>query len=121
MSGALHMYAIDLDRDAVVGLVSDVTKRLTGSGVSDEDQKQLRSQLGQLTFSGTISFDPADAHVSATHLIVSQSGTELAKIDSITQQKSVNITVNSSKEQAAFTLAATTTDARDDLKVTVSQ
>ena len=51
MSGSLHAFAVDLDRDAVMNLIKKVTLDLSGSGMSEESVTELRKSLDELTFS----------------------------------------------------------------------
>jgi hypothetical protein len=54
MSGSLHQWRVELDRDQIYALVSQATTDLSGTGLTAEYSDDLRSHLAQSTFSGTI-------------------------------------------------------------------
>lgn len=51
MSGSLHFYAVELDREKILSLMNIVKTDLTGSPFSAEEQDALREQLTLLALS----------------------------------------------------------------------
>jgi hypothetical protein len=63
MSGSLHTYSVELDREQVIILVDTITTDLTGSGLTTDDQSALRAELMDIGLVGTLAFDPLDPTV----------------------------------------------------------
>lgn len=80
MSGGLQRFSVELDRSAVLSLVKKATQDITGSGMAIEDEASLNTVLTNLTFSGTIGFDPKDAEILDMDIIISQSGAPLGQL-----------------------------------------
>ena len=51
MSGSLHRFAIDLDREGVMNLIKKVTLDLSGSGMTKEIEEDMKKSLEALSFS----------------------------------------------------------------------
>ncbi len=74
MSGSLHVYSVELDREQVITLVDTITMDLTGSGLTADDQSALRTELASIGLVGTLGFDPTDANIGQTRLTLSSTG-----------------------------------------------
>lgn len=51
MSGSMHVFAVDVDRVAILSLMKEVTEDLAGTGISADDQAEIESTLASLIFS----------------------------------------------------------------------
>lgn len=106
-SGSLVLYPVDLDRDAIIALVTSVNQDLTGSGISDQEKGDLRTALDSIVFVGTLALDRDDASRSMLDATVSQSGgTVIAKI-----------AINQSRENLGIKLDSIPTGAVIDLNL----
>lgn len=95
-SGSLQVYPVDLDRDAIIGLVGAINQDLTGSGMSDLEKTDLRTVLDSINFQGTLALDPSDASVSHLNATISQSGgTILAKLSTKQSKENLSIKLDS--------------------------
>jgi hypothetical protein len=73
MSGSIHQFAIDMDRDSVMKLVKSVMLDLSGSGMDADMEKEIRDNLDTLTFSGVLAFDQSNARIMNMNMNISQS------------------------------------------------
>ncbi len=121
MSGSLHAFSVELDRDAVVSLVKKATLDITGSGISTEDEVEFRSSLETLSLEGTIAFDPKDAHVMDMQLTVAQSGTLIGNISFFTSTPRTVFNLTSVEDGTNISLLLTSENDRDDMKLVLTQ
>ncbi len=122
MSGSIHTFAIDLDRETVLILATQVTKDLTNSGISDTDKKGIQDSLSALMFSGTLGFDSDHADVAQMHLVISESGgTQLGVLDANTSSVLTQVHLTSAATNSDVTLTLTKTETRNEIQASVSE
>ncbi len=64
MSGSLHFWTVELDRANILALSKQLTIDLVGTGMTDENIKNLEKNLKSVSFSGKLGFDPNNSNVS---------------------------------------------------------
>lgn len=122
MSGALHMYKVELDREKVLSLMNVVKTDLTGSGFSTEEQSTLRDQLALVGLSGTMWFHSDSTDVTDTQLSLTDgSGTILGTLAAQTEKGKTHMVLTSVQEDIAFDYTYTDGESRDDMVLTVAQ
>lgn len=122
MSGSLHVFAVDLDREATLALVTSLTEKLTGSGVSDADKKDIQEGLANIILSGTIAFDPSNARITETHLAISESGSsEVGTIDAVTTNDKLQVRLTSAATKAGVELVLAKEENKNTIKLIVSE
>jgi hypothetical protein len=80
MSGSVHYWAVEINRENIVSLLKKVTLDLSGSGMTNENIADLEKSLALLSFSGKIGFDPSNPKVSLLEGVLSASGKLVADI-----------------------------------------
>jgi len=80
MSGALHYWAVEINRGNITSLVKKLSLDLAGTGMTTENIKDLEDSLALLSFSGKIGFDPANPKISTLEGTLSASGKLVADI-----------------------------------------
>ena len=100
MSGSLHYWSVELDRNQVLTLAKQLSLDLAGTGMTDESARALESNLATLSFSGKIGYDPADPTVSVLDGSLSASGTVLADIVTRRDQDGGSIRISNTPDQA---------------------
>lgn len=109
MSGALHLYAVDLDRANIVTLSKKLTLDLSGTGLTDERVKELEANLKSVSFSGVLGFDPKNENDGMLSGSLSQSGTVVATLQASRIGDAISFTLGNPEQKAAlnFTSAIT--------------
>jgi hypothetical protein len=122
MSGSLHAYSVELDREQVIILVDTITTDLTGSDLTTDDQSALRAELMDIGLVGTLAFDPTDARVGQTRLTLSSTGglsVGTISIDSTATGTQIALRDTASNtELIAMTSAG---ESRDDMTISITQ
>lgn len=122
MSGSLHVFAVDLDRNAVLGLAANLTQDLTGSGMSESQKQTIQNGLEGLSFSGTLAFDPKDAKIAAMHLLVSESGSaEVGTIDTLTTKDQTQVRITSAATRSGIDFVIGKEGNKDTLSLSISE
>lgn len=80
MSGSLHFWSVDLDRNNIVALAKKLSLDLAGTGMTDEYVKALEKNLASVSFSWKIGFDPSNPKISLLEGIISVSGKLVAEV-----------------------------------------
>lgn len=120
--GTLHTWSIDMDRDRVVALADTLATDLAGTGMTDNDKKNLRGILDGFVFSGTLAFDTKESRTSVLSLAVSLSGgTRLGTLSLSTTPEKTNILVHTDEANADFALSFSNTDTKKELQIQASQ
>lgn len=101
MSGSLHSWSVELDRTQILSLAKQLSLDLTGTGMTPEYTHTLESSLAMVSFSGKISYDPADPVVSLLDGTLSASGKTLATISTEHHPDGGSITLHSSTAEKA--------------------
>ncbi|MFZ2255414.1 MAG: hypothetical protein WAW59_04545 [Patescibacteria group bacterium] len=122
MSGALHLYKVELDREKAIALMNVVKLDLTGSGFSSEEQSALREQLALVGLSGTMAFHPDNTSTSQMMLnIADGSGVTLGTLAITTEPTKTQLTFTSTQEAIQLDYTYTDGETRDDMILVVSQ
>lgn len=122
MSGALHVYRVELNRAKILELMSVIKADLTGSGFSTEDQSALREQLARMNISGTMAFHPDHTDVTGMNISLTDgSGTILGTLSSLIEPKKTQITITSTQDGVELNYIYTDNDTRHDMNMVVSQ
>jgi hypothetical protein len=100
MSGSLHQWSVELDRDQIYALVSQVTTDLSGTGLTAEYSTDLRSRLAQVSFSGTIGYDPDDVHHSLIHGTMTYSGELIGMIHLENTEHDLHLTLTTADKKS---------------------
>jgi hypothetical protein len=100
MSGSLHRWSVELDRDQIYALVSQVTTDLSGTGLTAEYSTDLRSRLAQTSFSGTIGYDPDDMHNSLIDGNMTYSGELIGMIHLENTEHDLHLTLTTADKKA---------------------
>lgn len=122
MSGSLHVYSVDLDRESTLSLITKVTEDITGSGVSDADKGDIQDGLASITLSGTVAFDSSNARVAETHLTISESGSsEVGTIDAVTNGDKLQVRLTSAATKAGVELVLAKEENKNTIKLIISE
>ncbi len=98
MSGALHVYRVQLDREKAFTLLDALKLDLSGTGYSIEEQGILRDQLELVNISGTMAFHPENTDTVEMYLsILDQSGATLGTVSISTEPKKMQIVFGSTQ------------------------
>lgn len=118
----LHVFAIDLNRSAVLNLATNLTQDLTGSGISESQKQNIQKWLEGLSFSGTLAFDPKDAQVAEMHLTVSESGSaEVGTIDVVTNKTQTQIRMSSAATRSGISFTVGKEGNKNTLSLSISE
>ncbi len=104
MSGALHMWSIDMNRTNMVELAKKLSLDLAGTGMTAETISNLEKSLNTITFTGSLWFDPKNPEVSYLDGTISLSGTIIGWITISKNLDSTNIKLTSPEDQSALVL-----------------
>ncbi len=121
MSGSLHAFAVDLDRASIVALMKKATLDISGSGMTQEAEADLKESLDILTFSGVLSFDPKNSDIMDLKLDIYQSGVLLGNITLYTSPLRTEIVFNSLQDKTNIVFTLTKNDKRSDVKLLLTQ
>lgn len=122
MSGALHVYSVELDREQVIALVDTISTDLTSSGLTTEDKGELRTELANIGLAGTLAFDPADATVGQTRLTLSSTGGEsIATISIDSTATGMQMVLRDTASDTELMITTSESESRDDMAVSLSQ
>jgi hypothetical protein len=122
MSGALHVYRIELDREKVLSLMNIIKTDLTGVAFSTEEQSALREQLALVGLSGTMGFHPDSTDVSEMVVnLADGSGATLGTLTLLTESQKTQLVLTSTQENISLSYTYTDGETRDDMLLTVSQ
>ncbi len=122
MSGSLHTYAVELDREKVVILIDTITSDLTGSGMTDEDRSSLRTELANVGLVGTMGFDPSDVRVGQTRLTLSSTGGQVIGTLSIdTTSSTTDISLRDTASDTELVMNIATSETRDTIVTSLAQ
>jgi hypothetical protein len=98
MSGALHVYKVQLDREKVFALLNTLKLDLSGAEYSNEEQGILRDQLELVNISGTMAFHPENTDTAEMYLsLLDQSGSTLGTVSISTEPKKTHIVFGSTQ------------------------
>jgi hypothetical protein len=100
MSGSLHQWTVELDRDQIYALISQVTTDLSGTGLTTEYSDDLRSRLALSTFSGTIGYDPDDVQHSLIDGSMTYSGELIGYISLQNTKNETHLTLTTADKKA---------------------
>lgn len=100
MSGSLHLWSVELDRDQIYALVSRVTTDLSGTGLTAEYSDDLRSRLAQASFSGTIGYDPDDVRHSLIDGAMAYSGELIGMLHLENTENETHLTLTTADKKA---------------------
>jgi hypothetical protein len=122
MSGSLHVYSVELDREKAITLVDTITTDLTGSGLTTEDQSALRTELTNIGITGTLAFDPADASIGQTRLTLSSTGgISVGTISIDNTATGTQMTLRDTASNTELMAVTSAGESRDDITVWISQ
>lgn len=122
MSGSLHTYAVELDREKIITLIDTITSDLTGSGMTDEDRSSLRTELANVGLVGTMGFDPSDARVGQTRLTLSSTGGQVIGTLSIdTTSSTTDISLRDTASDTELVMNIATSETRDTIVTSLAQ
>jgi hypothetical protein len=122
MSGSLHVYSVELDREQVIALVDTITTDLTGSGLTGEERSDFQRDLASIGLAGTLAFDPADATVGQTRLTLSSTGGESISTISIDKTGTgTQIAIRDTTSSTELMITTSESENRDDMTVSLSQ
>lgn len=77
MSGALHMFQVELDRKNTLALAEKLARDLTQSGMTDVGRENFKNSLDAMNLSGTVGFHESNPEESIFSLTLSASGGEI--------------------------------------------
>lgn len=118
MSGSLHVFSVELDREKAITLVDTITTDLTGSGLTTDDQSALRSELTNIGITGTLAFDPADAMVGQTRLTLSSTGgLSVGTISIDNTATGTQMTIRDTASNTELMAVTSAGESRDDITV----
>lgn len=97
MSGSLHVWTVEIDRENIVSLSKQITRDLAGTGITDSDIVNLQKNLESLSFSGKMGLDPTNAKIFTLDGIFSASGKTIGNL-SFTKNENNNSVRLSNRE-----------------------
>ncbi len=104
MSGSLHMWRVELDRAHILSLAKTLSEDLTGTGMTDEYAKTLKTKLEGLSFSGKLGFDPKNPKISLLDGTLTASGVLIAEITISKNDIAVSIHIGNSIKKTSIAI-----------------
>ncbi|MBP9779827.1 hypothetical protein KBD33_04380 [Candidatus Gracilibacteria bacterium] len=121
MSGSIHQFAIDMDRDSVMKLVKSVMLDLSGSGMDADMEKEIRDNLDALTFSGILAFDQSNARVMNMNMNISQSGVMIATARASSNDTHTELHWTSTQDDTEISLVMNQDNGKNDMSLALKQ
>ena len=122
MSGALHMYRVELDRDNILALMMAIKSDMTGVDFTTDEKTALPEQLALINLTGTMGFHPEDTTVTDITLSLSDdTQTSLGTIVYTTTDTDTRIVITSTDTDIALTYTYSHADDRDDMTLIFTQ
>jgi hypothetical protein len=89
MSGVLMIYEVSLAKDNLLAMMGAFTLEATGNDLTSEQKTSLTQALADINVTGTIGFDPKDAHHMNAALTLIPSGGEALSISIDTSESAL--------------------------------
>lgn len=122
MSGALHMYRVELDRDNVLALMSSVKLDMTGVAFTAEESATLRDQLALVNLRGTMGFDPEGSdNIDIFLTLIDDTSASLGTLSYSMTEAEIQVILTSTDTAIALTYTYTHTEDRNDMSLTFTQ
>jgi hypothetical protein len=122
MSGGLHAYSVELDREQVISLIDTITTDLTGSGLTAEERSDFQRDLASIGLVGTLAFDPTDASIGQTRLTLSGTGGQaIATIAMDTTATGMQMALRDTASDTELMVTTSAGENRDDMMVAFTQ
>jgi len=120
MSGSLQMYAIELDRDALIGLLDALKKDLTTTGFDVDDIAALQSSMADISITGEMGFHPKNTTESYISLNFADSeDTPLGTMILVLNEHNQSMSFSDASQSVSLNIVKTHSDNKDDLTLTV--
>jgi hypothetical protein len=121
MSGSIHQFAIDMDRDSVMKLVKSVMLDLSGSGMDADMEKEIRDNLDTLTFSGVLAFDQSNARIMNMNMNISQSWVMIATARASSSDTHTELHWTSAQDDTEISLVLNQENGKNDMNLALKQ
>ena len=106
MSGALHMFQVELDRKNTLALAEKLARDLTQSGMTDVGRENFKNSLDAMNLAGTVGFHESNPEESIFSLTLSASGGEvLGTFDGKSAENHRSLTMSSPTDDTRVSLS----------------
>lgn len=112
MSGSLHFWSVDLDRNNIVALTKKLSLDLAGTGMTDEYVKSFEKNLDSISFSWKIGFDPSNPKISILDWTVSVAGKLVAEVAISRNENSWMLRMSNSDDKAILNMSYVENDGK---------
>lgn len=104
MSGALHIWSVDINRDNILALTKKMIQDYTGTGLTETDAKNIQESLAAMSFSGIMGYDPQNVNNSLVDGVIVQSGKTLMALKSMSTDTTGMVSVTEPEQQVTLAL-----------------